>query len=86
MDEQSNTATGRLYTSAFAKDFRPQDDDKGWTYGMAWVCADGTALHFQVSVVPEPGTVCLACHEKTPNAHALEMRKFRAKRKAAERG
>ena len=28
-----------------------------------------------------PGTVCPTCGEKTPNEHALEMRRWRAKRK-----
>ncbi len=59
MDEQSNTATGRLYTSAFAK-------DGGIQY---------------VSLVPEPGAICPTCGEKTPTKGALEMRKWRAKKK-----
>ena len=34
-----------------------------------------------ISVVPEPGTICPTCGEKTPNKHALEVRAWRAKRK-----
>ncbi len=40
---------------------------------------DGTGPRFTPRV--EPGAICPLCHEKTPNKHALEMRKFRAKRK-----
>ena len=36
-----------------------------------------------VSMTPEPGTVCPTCGEKTPTKHALEMRKFRARKRDA---
>lgn len=33
------------------------------------------------SLLPEPGTVCPTCHEKTPTRGALYMRKWRARKK-----
>lgn len=33
-----------------------------------------------VSVVPEPGTICPTCHEKTPSKGALYMRKWRKRK------
>ena len=38
------------------------------------------------SVVPEPGTVCPLCREKTPNEKALRMRAWREKRKSKTLG
>ena len=60
---------------------RPKGE--GWTFGKAWIHADGSASSFHVPPKPEPGTICPTCGEKTPNEHALEMRRWRAKQKNA---
>ena len=38
-------------------------------------------LYLYVSMAPEPGAVCPSCGEKTPTKHALEMRKWRARKR-----
>ncbi|KKM91475.1 hypothetical protein LCGC14_1228140 [marine sediment metagenome] len=49
--------------------------------GNAITLSDTAAAIVYVSVVPEPGAICPTCHEKTPTKHALEMRKWRARKK-----
>ncbi len=42
---------------------------------------DGVEVERGPFAVPQPGEVCPLCHEKTPNKHALYMRKRRAGKK-----
>ena len=44
------------------------------------------AIRCMLQIVPGPGEECPLCREKTPNKHALEVRAWRAKRKAEVRG
>ncbi len=43
--------------------------------------AEHRSIRCILQIVPEPGEECPLCREKTPNARALEMRRYRAKRK-----
>ena len=44
---------------------------------------DGVEVERGPFAVPGPGEECPLCHEKTPNEHALEMRRWRARKKNA---
>ncbi len=71
-DEELKSAWAQITSSHSSLTAKPLVDATGGNVGEDIL---------YVSVVPEPGTICPACGEKTPNKHALEMRAWRKKRK-----